>query len=177
MRKDVPAVLVFLLFICSCKPAINEQQNISTEYFDVKRYFDVEIARLSKLQPTIKKTVDVSGESETKAIKIKDWKHELSAFNDAEINRASWKGLFVVSKKENVQTYISNDEKVPVKEVELTLVKGKIEKILIIIQNKNILYTSIDSLTYCTDSIYQVKKQQNIRFLSNKNYLIEGKFK
>ncbi|RZJ99793.1 MAG: hypothetical protein EOO43_25830 [Flavobacterium sp.] len=76
-----------------------------------------------------------------------------------------------------MQTYISNDEKVPVKEVELTLVKGKIEKILIIIQNKNILYTSIDSLTYCTDSIYQVKKQQNIRFLSNKNYLIEGKFK
>lgn len=176
MGSNARAALIFSLFICSCKPAANEQRNTDSEYFDVKGYFDLEVARLSKLQPTIQKTVAVNGEAETKAIKITDWKHELSAFNDAEINRASWKGLFSVSKKENENVYTSNDKKVPVKKLKVVLVKGRINRISIIIQNSNILYNSIDTLTYCTDSLYQVKKQQNIRFLSNKNYLIEGKF-
>jgi hypothetical protein len=177
MKRNTLPALIFLLFICSCNPAKNEQQKTGSEYFDVKGYFNVEIARLSKLQPIVKKTVAVNGESETKALKIKDWKHELSAFSEAEINRASWKGLFVVSKTENMQRYVSDDEKVPVKEIKIGLRKGKINKILVVIQNKNILYTSLDSLTYGVDSLYQVKKQQNIRFLSDKNYLIEGKFK
>jgi hypothetical protein len=177
MRENTLLGFTFLLFICSCKPAATEQQNTNSEYFDIKGYFDKEIARLSKLQPTIKKTVAVNNELETKALKIKDWKQELTAFSEAEINRASWKGLFAVSKTDSVQRYLSNNEKVPVKEITISSNKGEIKKILVVIQNKNILYTSLDSLTYCIDSLYQVKKQQNIRFLSDKNYLIEGRFK
>jgi hypothetical protein len=156
---------------------MDKEQITKSEYFDVKKYFETEIARLSNSKPSIQKTVGVNGELETKSIIISDWAHELSAFRDAEINRVSWKGLFTVSKDDRIQTYRSQNDKVPVKELKVTLRSGKVHEILIVIQNKNILYNSSDTLTYVANAMYRVKKQQNIRFLSHKNYLIEGKFK
>ncbi|MBC7567524.1 MAG: hypothetical protein H7223_11240 [Pedobacter sp.] len=176
MRNNALFPLTLLFFICSCKSPADKERFSKFQYFDIKGYFEAEISRLSKLNPSIRKTVAVNGIFETKTIKIKDWKHELSAFSDADINRASWKGLFLVSKTDTVETYLSENDKVAVREVRANLRKGQIYKISIIIQNKNVLYSSVDSLIYCADSFYLVKKQQNIKFLSTKNYLIEGKF-
>jgi hypothetical protein len=175
MRRHALSALM-LLVICSCKPTI-DNQNSTAEYFDLKGYFEQETARISKLKPNVEKTVGVNGVLERKTISITNWQHELSAFSDAEINRASWKGLFVASKTDTTQTYLSYNDKVPVREVIVSLRNGKVYKIFIVLRNKNLLYTSVDSLTYCADSYYLVKKQQNIRFLSNKSYLILGKFK
>ncbi|MFP5081958.1 hypothetical protein [Pedobacter sp. JCM 36344] len=177
MRKNALFPLTLLFLICSCKSPTDKEQISKSEYFDIKGYFEAEISRVSKLKPSIKKTVAVNGILETKTIKIKDWKHELSAFSDADINRASWKGLFIVSKMDTMETYLSENDKVTVREVTVKLRKGQVYKISIVIQNKNMLYDSVDSLIYVADSLYRVKKQQNIKFLSTKNYLIEGKFK
>jgi hypothetical protein len=175
MRKHALLALM-LLVICSCEPAI-DNSNSTAGYFDIKGYFEQETARLAKLKPTVEKTVGVNGVLERKTISIADWQHELGAFSDAEINRASWKGLFVASKTDTTQKYSSNNGKVSVREVIVSLRKGKVYKIFIVLRNKNLLYTSVDSLTYCANRFYLVKKQQNIRFLSNKSYSILGKFK
>jgi hypothetical protein len=163
--------------MCSCNYSTPKGQNTNTAYFDIKGYFDSEIASLSKLNPSITKTVGINGSLETKNLKIRDWKSELSAFTDADINRASWKGLFKVSKSDTLLNYTSNDDKVPIKDVKIYTLNGKVERIVVIKKNENYLYKSIDTLNYYSGSIYRIQKQQNIRFLSDKNYLIEGKLR
>jgi hypothetical protein len=163
--------------MCSCNYSTPKGQNTNTSYFDIKGYFDSEIASLSKLNPSITKTVGINGSLETKKLKIRDWKSELSAFTDADINRASWKGLFKVSKSDTLLNYTSNDDKVPIKDVKIYTLNGKVERIVVIKENENYLYNSIDTLSYYSGSMYRIQKQQNIRFLSDKNYLIEGKIR
>jgi hypothetical protein len=177
MRKIKNLSLVLLAFMCSCNYSTPKGQNSSSAYFDIKGYFDSETARLSKLNPSIIKTVGINGSKETKSLKIRDWKSELSAFSDADINRASWKGLFEVSKSDTLVEYTSDHDKVPIKDVRIYMLKGKIQKIVVIKQNKNYLYKSIDTLSYYSGILYRIQKQQNIRFLSDKNYLIEGKIR
>jgi len=177
MKKLFSLPLLLATIICGCNPAADNSQGKTADYFDIKGYFDKEVVRLSKDSLLIKKTVGFDGSLETKAVKIKDWKNELSAFSDAEINRASWRGLFVTSNSNDSDTYISNNDKVPVKEVKVYKNGGKVTGIAIIVKNENILYSSTDSLIYFPDSVYQVRKQQNIRFLSDRNYLIKGMFK
>jgi hypothetical protein len=176
MRRHLLVPIVVICFIYSCKPAVDKTQSSSLTYFDIRGYFASEISRLSSLRTPIKKTVGVNGDLETKSLVIKDWKSELSAFSDAEINRASWKGLFRAIKTDTSERFISNNEKVPVKDVMVKLRNGLPYSIKILIKNKNMLYTSVDTLTYISNKLYRINKSQDIRFLNNKAYLVEGKF-
>ena len=177
MRKLFSLPLLLVTIICGCNQAADNRPGNPADYFDIKGYFDKEVARLSKDSLPIQKTVEVDGSEETKMIVVQDWKRELSAFSDAEINRASWRGLFVTSNSDDSTTYISDNEKVPVKEVTIYKSSGKVTGISIVVKNNNILYSSTDRLIYYPDSVYQVVKQQNIKLLSKRNYLIKGMFK
>ncbi len=176
MRKPILLFLSFLLFI-SCNNSADKKQKTNLNYFDIKGYFEKEVARLTLKNPLITKTVSVNGATESKRIKITDWKKELTLFSDADINRASWKGLFELKKSNDQELYSSNNEKVPVKELMVIYKNNKVLGIKILIKNVNSLYTSIDTLSYYTDSLYQVKKMQNIKLLSEKSYTITGSFK
>ncbi len=175
MRKPILLFLSFLLFI-SCNNSADKKQKTNLTYFDIKGYFEKEVIRLTLKNPLITKTVSVNGATESKHIKIADWKKELTLFSDADINRASWKGLFEFKKSNDQELYSSNNEKVPVKELLVIYKNNKVLGIKILIKNTNSLYTSIDTLSYYADSLYQVKKIQNIKLLSEKSYTITGSF-
>lgn len=147
-----------------------------TAYFDVKGYFDKESSRLQKANDEIEKRVEVNGSAETRRLRIDNWKSELSIFSDSEINRNSWEGLFKVYKDSTSITYTSDNEKVPVKQLRVTFLNNKVKGIYILVKNTNLLYKSVDSLLYIADSIYSVKKQQDIRFLDRKTYIVTGIF-
>lgn len=166
-----------LLFFISCNDSADKKQKNDLTYFDVKGYFDKEAARLNKANPLINKVVNVNGAEESKRTKIADWNKELTLFSDADINRASWKGLFQLKKSEDQELYTSDNEKVPVKELLVFHKNNKVHGFKILIKNTNTLYTSVDTLTYYPDSLYQIKKMQNIKLLSEKSYTITGTFK
>jgi len=46
-----------------------------------------------------------------------------------------------------------------------------------VISNKNILYSSGDTLVYYPDSLYEIRKHQKIKLLAQKTYQITGKLK
>lgn len=175
MRKNILLSGILLVFM-GCNPAEKNQKNALT-YFDIKGYFEQEALRLNATHPLLAKTVAVNDNTETKQIRITDWAKELSVFADADINRNAWKGLF--SKKSNGRqdVYTSADKKVPVKEVMITKRNGGIYGIRILISYSNVLYSSADTLSYFPDSLYQVKKKQQIKLLAEKNYTITGRFK
>ncbi|MFA4871270.1 MAG: hypothetical protein WC623_23930 [Pedobacter sp.] len=174
MRRTL-LIPVILLVFSGCNPAEKSQKN-DLSYFDLKGYFEKEALRLNKRNPVFTKTVMVNKSSETKKIQIRDWEKELSVFSEADINRSAWKGLFHIEKNMEQEVYTSDDKKVPVKEVLITKRGEKVQGIKILMRTNNMLYSSADTLSYYPDSLYQIKKKQEIRLLSEKNYIITGKF-
>lgn len=170
-------ILVFALAMFSCNQRKEAEANTDLLYFDVKGYFGKEISRLQKLNPVVNKTVNVNGTAENKTAKITDWTKELAIFVNADINKTSWKGSFKVTAQNGVDIYTSDNRKITVKKVSITWNGQKAGKIEIIIDNKNILYQSQDTLTYCPDSLYAIRKQQKIRLLKQKKYSVIGKLK
>lgn len=166
----------FLLLCFGCGNSAITQQKETHPYFDLKGYFAGEAARLNAEQPRIHKTVMVNDSTESKDLRIADWQKELSIFSDADLNKSAWKGLFQVKNTDSIELYTSDNEKVPVKELKIIKKNGKVQGLQILIRNSNTLYTSSDTLSYFPDSLYEVKKNQHIRLLTEKKYRISGKF-
>ena len=167
-------VCLFLIFISACKN--NDPTIEKPVYFDVATYFKQEAVRLTKNNKQINKTVIVNNNAENKKVLITNWQQELSSFIDADINKASWRGSFKIIKTDSLATYVSQSDKIPVKKVEISLLDQTVVGVKIFITNKNVLYTSNDTLTYYPDSLYEIKKSQKIKLMDGKRYIIIGKF-
>ncbi len=174
MRLTGIGLLILLLSACTAK----EQRKVQDEtYFNVRSYFEKEAERLNKLNLQLDKLVSIGKDVEQKKVSIKDFNKELSTFINSDINKASWRGAFTVKKERNSELYTTENEKIPVKRVEIQYQKNKIRSIKIAIASENILYHSTDTLTYFPDSLYEIKKTQKIRLLKEKKYIILGRFK
>jgi len=173
MRKYALFMAGFLL---SCGAPEADKQSTAVRYFDLKGYFTREAGALNRRAPLVNKTVMVNNNAENKQLKISNWEKELSAFIDADINKPAWQGAFIKRSNGAITTFTSNNEKVPVKSVQVTEQQGNIISLLIIIQNQNYLYSSSDTLSYYPDSLYKIRKTQQIKLMSPKQYQITGTF-
>ena len=169
-------IVVFALALLSCNQREESKANTDLTYFDLKGYFGKEISRLKEAKAKVNKTVSINGIEENKTVLINDWDKELAIFVNADINKNSWKGSFNVNRKGEVDTYTTNNKKIPIKKISVTHQFSRVNKVEIIINNKNILFESQDTLTYLPDELYQIKKQQKIRFLATKNYGVMARF-
>ncbi len=156
---------------------VKQESATAQPYFDLENYFELEAKRLTKLNPEIVKTVIVNDRTEQKTVKIEDWRQEFGSFTDANINKAAWKGLFEMQQDGNSDSYTTAVDKIPVKKVEIFYKQKNIVAVKIFVNNVNKLYTSTDSLIYYPDSIYQIKKIQQIKLFDQKRYQVIGKFK
>lgn len=167
---------LLVLFLSSC--AQNEKNGAqSNSYFDIKGYFEKEAVRLKKLAPLIQKSVSIDGISEQKKIKIENYKKEFNNFISADINKVSWRGDFVVKIMGDLTQYSTLNNKIPVKELQIRYKDNVVKSIRIIEKTENILYYSSDTLSYFPDSLYEIKKTQKIKLLTQKKYVITGIFK
>lgn len=175
MKKTL---ILSLIATCCLACTVPDKQDEPKKivYFDVQAFFNKEIKRLSELNPTVYKTVSENGQQESKQLKINDWKRELKLFLAADINKAAWRSAFKIDKSDSLTTYTSLDEKIPIKKLSIIKLKDKVIEIEVINVNYNILYKATDTLNYYTDSLYRIKKTQNIKLLSPKTYEVTGKF-
>ena len=169
-------IFICLFFISFSACSYDNKEKENPIYFELESYFKNEAVRLTKNNQLIDKTVMINGKAEQKKIKINNWEQEFSSFIDADINKASWRGSFTLSKADTLETYTSESKKIPVKKVEIFLKDKKVVGIKIFIANKNDLYTSSDSLVYFPDSLYEIKKTQKIKLMDGKQYIVRGKF-
>jgi hypothetical protein len=124
----------------------------------------------------VSKQVFTKGEAEQKTVKITSWKEELAVFEAADINKASWRGEFTVKQLDNVVSYTTENEKIPVKKLEVLKTGNQITSIKIYKSSENRLYTATDTLIYYPDSVYMVQSAQKIRLLEPKVYRLIGTF-
>ncbi len=173
MKKNwLLLVLTLLLLACNTK---NKEIPNAKKYFDLASYFNTEAVRLTKNQPTIYKTVSINGITEQKKIKRTNWVQEFASFNDAAINKASWLGQFKTIKNKNKVMYIAQNNKIPVKKLEITYANNKVQSVFAVVITTNSLYTSTDTLAYYPDSIYEFIKHQKVKLFTKKVYKIFGK--
>ncbi len=174
MNKNILSGCI-LLFLAACGKTTPPQE-ASKKYFDLKGYFQQEVTRLNQTKPLVHKTVKVNGETETKQIQIADWNKELTIFIDADINKSAWQGSFNVEKTPQQELYTTNDDKILVKQLKISFDQDHVRAIQIILNTRNYLYHSTDTLNYRPDSLYEIIKTQQIKLLSEKKYAIKGMF-
>ncbi len=69
------------------------------QFFDLKKYFAAESARLTKINPLINKTTVTNNDSsQTKKVHIENWGSELSLFTGSDINKPAWKASYSAHK-------------------------------------------------------------------------------
>jgi len=161
---------------CTSNPG-NSKSAEKPTYFNVKAYFDRESRTLNKRKVSVVKIVSVNGSTEKKEIVVQDWTKELSAFSNNDINKTAWQGEFSVTKTESTILYRTKNIKIPVQELKVHTHNDTVDRVQLIIQNKNLLYTSTDTLTYLSGKFYKIKKEQKIWLLKPREYIISGRIK
>ncbi|MCX2574613.1 hypothetical protein OQ268_08685 [Pedobacter sandarakinus] len=161
----------------ACNGPKENLPNTGDLYFDVTGYFKKESERLNRQHHELIKTVSVNGVSEQKTVFVKDWTKEFGIFFDADINKNSWRGSFAVHKASGIEIYSSQLKKIPIKKITVIRAGNLVKKVEVVVEARNILYQSLDTLIYYPDSLYSISKKQKIRFLDEKKYRITGKMK
>lgn len=174
--RHLTCFLALFILMSSCKQT--KKNTLSTEqYFDLNEFFDAQIKNLSSQNPAVYKNVSINGQKEAKQIKIDDWRKELDLFLSSDINKADWRGAFNKTVTDSTIIYNTHEDKIFVKKLELGFDEDEnIQKVKIIIERNNLIYSSNDTLEYIPKTRYSIKKSQKIKLLSPRNYSVEGQF-
>jgi hypothetical protein len=166
---------VLLFWSCNNEKSVQQTKG-STLSLD--SFFNAEIEKLTKLNPTVEKTVAKDLDSETKSLKIANWHTELSGFIAADITKDADPNLYDFKEVDCKTIYKAKDDRLAIQylAVEHDL-NGKIKQVVIERKVDNSLYSSNEKLTYDVDSSYQIEKDQDILILGKSQYKIRGKLK
>jgi hypothetical protein len=177
---------VFMVFISIFSTSCT-QENISNDkviyYFDLAEFYKAEAARLQAVKPVVKKAVMLNGKTEEQQLTINDWNNEFLTFSDADINKSAYVGkyttdtLFVNNKIRKI-SYRANEKKLKTRllEVEFDTIAQTPEHIHLMIETKNTLYHSFQTLHYWKNKSYSVEGRQEIRLLNPDVFKVQVNF-
>jgi hypothetical protein len=162
--------------LLSCQPQ-SPTSETKAKYFDIKGYFEKEAQQLQQKNPAIQKQVEVDGEKEEKTLQIAEWHNELQLFIASDINKPAWKEAYHIDSLSDGVLYTAKDSTYKTQKMQIlwdqmqTPVRFEIHN-----RNQNMLYTSEERLIYEPENGYEIQKNQDIRWISSKKYLIKGTF-
>lgn len=165
-----------LLVLFSCQEKTGGTSTEDDYYFSLTRYFKEEAKRLSSLSKPILKEVSRNSSAETKTIKIDNWEKEFGLFIESDINKLSWKDSYQEIKNQDTISYISTDPELRTQKIVLIKNDQEITEIRIENVTKNLLYNSVEKLSYYPDSLYLIEKKQDVVLLGSNEYRITGVF-
>lgn len=160
-----------------CGQSTPAGENTSAAFFSLEKYFAGEIRKLNADQPEIVKTVRKNGEEEQRTITEIDWAAELKTFSGADINKPAWLNSYSVDSSAGRLVYTALEDQLRVRSLEVRFSpENKVQAIIIQRKTGNYLYTSSERLEYYPDSLYSVKRHQDVRVLGAGEFQISGKF-
>ncbi len=173
-RSKIITISLIALFCLACSPAPTEVSSLS--YFDLSSFMKTEIKRLHAQNFALKKEISVNGAEESKTIAKPDFEKELASFLEGDINKKAWQGSFEKDSTAEIIQYTRLRKDVPVKKLSIHKWLDTIQKVEIIMERKNILYHTIDTLIYKSKTGYEIRKFQKVKLLAAKKYKIIGQF-
>lgn len=175
--KILNLFLVSLLLLSSCRSGSNKQDPQELNYYDIKGFFEKEIKKLEKANPTVNKTTIYNKEEEIRSLQIEKWEQELALFSESDINKSSWKGSYKVDSLPNKLIYNAKEEDLRTRKIIIDFKGNTPSRFSIQNKTSNYLYTSIEDLIFYPDSLYIIHKRQNVVLLGTNDYKIVGKLK
>lgn len=169
----LPGFILLLVCIQSCKQESGNNGH-TVQFFDLKGYFKADSVRLSKLNPVVNKTVMHNNVTESKKVHIPNWGTELGLFTQSDINKPAWKASYLVQATDDFLIYKAKDPALKTRDIIIKRNGNKIKWILIFNHTKNILYETVEKLSYFPDSLYLIEKTQRVRLLGTDKYKISG---
>lgn len=180
-------ILGFGFLLCgifACNPSSEPQNShepstaadhLVPRYFSLENYFSAEIERLSALNNPVRKTVVINGESESQTLHIPNWNHELDLFLEADINKAAWRDSYAIDSTENALVYEALEPDLKTRKIKIKKgPKGEVTQIEIENEVSNWIYRSKEWLNYVPDSVYEIRKQQDIRIVGTNEYHVKA---
>ena len=169
-------ILAIVFALPSCKPD-NLKEGAVNEYFDIKGYFEKNIAQLKKQHHVVTKTVVHNGASQSKNVEAINWDTELALFAESDINKPAWKGSYAKRDSAGAVIYSAKDAELRTRRIVIGKTKdGSIKQISIYNQVNNALYNTRETLNYYPDSAYTIEKYQKVKLLGANTYKITGRF-
>lgn len=159
-----------------------EKENIIKQnYFDLKSYCLTEIARLDVSKSKVIKSIQITGQEESKIISAVDWTAEFQLFINSDLNKTSFRGLYQVDStfKDNELHTISLEaleEKCYTRMMEIRFKNQKVQEITISNSVNNLLYQKNESLHYIAEQQLSIHKTERMVFGENKESSIELQF-
>lgn len=170
-----------LLIFFSCKETSAPKANY---YYDLKKFFELEIVRLNNHKASVAKEVILNGNKEFKKLVIEKWQNEFHAFTEVDINKPAFIGMYKADtmwqkNKVYILSYkaIDKDLKVQQLSIEFDTLQNQPKKIEVLTLTNNTLYQSNQMLMYKVNERYSVKGTQKIKFLSPDSFEVNGIFK
>ena len=174
---------IFLCFFAACtsNPAPNTGTT-TPRFFDLKGFFEQEIAYLEAQSIKVQKTIRQNGKEEQQKVHIGNWKQELGFFIESDLNKPSWRDQYSIDssysedKKKLRLHYKSKDEELSIKALDVEIVSDTVQSIMIIKNTNNQVYTAQQYLTYFPKKYYKINQTQDIVLLSEDDYSIEARY-
>lgn len=181
--RRLSAWIVLLLF-ASCQQVPKTpagSMGIAKPYFDLKGYFDSEVARLRK-KGKAKKMATVDGKQEQRLIDSIDFGRELAVFADSDINRPAWTDAYEVDSSFNAQreliglTYTSNDDNLKTRSITVDFEGASVSKILVKNEVASSITASSQVLSYQPAIGYSIESHQKVAMSDEHVFKIEVQF-
>jgi hypothetical protein len=181
LNRPLYIALIVILSSCTKDPAevyYEDQRN----YYDIPAFMVKQVENLQNRNQRVRKHVTKDGHSHIIEHGDIDWKEELDAFKEADINRPAWRGEFKIDsislERVFVITYKTDNEEIPVKNVVVTIDKDTRQCLQVTVdrRTKNFLYSSDQSLFFTTGEGYMMKGKLSVSYLFDSEYSIESEF-
>lgn len=163
-------ILTAISFYSCQTPIVADQKG---EEYDIALFFQNEISKLKKENPTINKTVSNGKSTGTKQVKISDWNKELAHFTELNLNKIRAHGLEKIINGDTTIFTSSNDSK------ERTIIKlvynaEAPQEITVYKELNNLLFNNQEQLYYKTNNVYEIIKRQRVKGMGENLYHIKG---
>lgn len=177
------AAAILFLFLCSCDRDVAEVYYEDERFYhDIPAYMNKQIDRLQEKDQWVRKHVMKDGHSQIIERGNINWKDELSAFVESDINRPAWRGEFKIDtirlERQWVITYKTTNPQIPVKNVVVTIDRETSEclKVTIDRSSDNFLYSSEQKLFFTLGEGYAMKGRLSVNYLFESEYAIDSEF-
>ena len=172
-------LLIWVSF--SCMSSVEEKKLEKLPYFDLAGFIDLEISKLDGVQVT--KTSRVNGEEKILDVTytLNEWKEEMEAFYQADINTASLAHSYSTDTRfEYLIHELLPDAKGKVKEIKVGYFKNYPSSVSFKMSDKNLFFSTVTMgeffINQSTNRLdhYSIETTQKVWFLKPTNVKISG---
>lgn len=169
--------VLFIVFTACSDIKVKPEEKI---YFSISPFIDSLVVDLEQNKTGLKKTAYLNKSKDSSTTQKVDWGKELEIFKEAEINKSSYRGKFIVdstlSNDQKIITYSTDDKKIRAKYLKVTSENGNISSIVIKLKTDNALYSSTQNLELTPNKGFSVEGMQNIAQLNVDSFKLIGVF-